>query len=90
MLSLDNEPTLFFNICIDVPNTYSPTSSPTNIVLGRWTTVASTGINPSRQQHSSVINAATGLIYTIGGWAGGSQYLSDVWAFNIQTGKLMS
>jgi len=56
-------------------------------VIGHWTLAAFTGMSPWRQQHSSVINPATGLIYTIGGWAGGSNVLSDVWIFDTMSGK---
>lgn len=72
------------------PSSQPSTIAPTNIVVGHWTTVASAGIYPWRQQHASVINPVTGLIYTIGGWAGGAKYLSDVWVFNTNSGKLAS
>ena len=82
------QPSVMPSVRPTVIPTSNPTLLPTNIVVGHWTMVAYTGLRPWRQQHSSVINAATGLIYTIGGWAGGSgMALSDVWIFNINTGK---
>lgn len=83
-------PTIISTIGPISPTSLPYTSVPTNTVIGQWTTVAKTGVT-SRQQHSSVINTATGLIYTIGGFVTGlTSYLSDVWIFNIQSGKVIS
>ena len=73
------------------PTLEPSTIAPTNIVVGHWTLVASTGMNP-RQQHASVIDSAKGQIYTIGGWAGnGTIHLyNDVWIFDTMSGNSTS